>query len=140
MVQLRRALWHLGERAVDRLDDGGIVAVVARRMHRGAVRLRELPPPPFDARALQGLVAEREDEENVLGPEPETTWIEVRLVGEDAAPIQGQLFRVELPDGTFREGVLDRHGVGRIDGIERPGACRITFPLLDEEAWEPLDA
>ena len=33
------------------------------------------------------------------------------------------------------EGTLDDKGLGCVDGIE-PGTCKITFPDLDQEAWE----
>ena len=44
--------------------------------------------------------------------------------------------RITLPDGTVAEGTLDEKGFARVDGID-PGACQITFPNLDKEAWNP---
>jgi hypothetical protein len=63
------------------------------------------------------------------------SWIEIKLVGEDKKPIPGEAYRITLPDGALAEGTLDDKGHARIEGIE-PGTCQITFPKLDQEAWE----
>jgi hypothetical protein len=65
------------------------------------------------------------------------TWVEIELVGEDDEPIPGARYRITAPGGTVREGELDEEGRARLDGIA-PGACRVTFPELDEDAWEPV--
>ena len=62
------------------------------------------------------------------------SWVEVRLVGEDGAPVAGARFRLQLPDGEVREGTLDDSGAARVQGLDR-GNCQLTFPELDEEAW-----
>jgi hypothetical protein len=65
-------------------------------------------------------------------------WIEIVLVGEDSKPIPGVAYRVTLPDGeTVVEGALDAGGKARIDGLAAAGECIVTFPGLDENAWEP---
>jgi hypothetical protein len=63
-------------------------------------------------------------------------WLLIELVGEDDAPIPGERYVVELPDGTKREGALDAHGRAVILDIEKPGSCKVSFPDLDKEAWE----
>jgi hypothetical protein len=63
------------------------------------------------------------------------TWIEIQLAGEDGKPIPDEPFRVTLPDGSIEEGVLDGDGLARIEGFES-GNCKVTFPNLDQEAWE----
>jgi hypothetical protein len=45
------------------------------------------------------------------------------------------LYRVWLPDGAARDRHLNDNGVARIDNID-PGACVVTFPTLDTDAWE----
>lgn len=69
------------------------------------------------------------------GPAEETAWIEVVLVGEDDAPIAGERYRLELPDGRVVEGRTNADGRVRLDGIAG-GECALTFVDLDETAWE----
>lgn len=64
------------------------------------------------------------------------SWIEVELVGEDDKPIPGEKYEIELPDGSVASGTLDADGFARVDGID-PGNCKVTFPDLDKDAWEP---
>lgn len=65
-----------------------------------------------------------------------TSWIEIQLVDEEDNPVPGEVYRIILPDGqTVAEGTLDENGFARVNGID-PGTCQITFPDLDQEAWE----
>jgi hypothetical protein len=64
------------------------------------------------------------------------TWVEIELLGMDGSPIPGEAYKVTLPDGAVKEGRLDDRGRARVDNID-PGQCEVTFPALDEEAWEP---
>jgi hypothetical protein len=69
--------------------------------------------------------------------EKKKSWIEIELVDEDQNPVPGEAYRITLPDGqTVAEGTLDDKGFARVEGIEQ-GTCKITFPNLDREAWEP---
>jgi len=68
--------------------------------------------------------------------EKKPSWIEIKLVDEDNNPVPGEAYRITLPDGqTVAEGTLDDKGFARVDGID-PGTCKITFPELDQDAWE----
>lgn len=66
--------------------------------------------------------------------ETELTWIEVELVGEDDKPIAGERYRLTLSTGRVLEGSLDAQGRVRIERMT-PGTFDLTFPRLDEEAW-----
>jgi hypothetical protein len=71
------------------------------------------------------------------GEEGERTWIEIELVDEEGNPIPGERYEVTLPDGKrVARGTLDQNGYARIEGLD-PGECKITFPTLDKDAWEP---
>jgi hypothetical protein len=66
-----------------------------------------------------------------------TSWVEIELVGEDDKPLPGERYRITLPDDSVAEGTLDEKGFARVAGFE-PGGCKVTFPDLDEEAWEKV--
>jgi len=102
------------------LRDGRLEAyLVPREIHSGgAGKATEEAAPPVSARA----------------PKAATTWIEILLVGEDDKPIPRERYRIELPDGSVREGTLNEKGLARLEGIEA-GDCEVTFPSLDKAAW-----
>ena len=67
-----------------------------------------------------------------------TDWIEVELVGMDDNPIAGMPYEVVLPDGkTVDKGTTDSKGKVRLTGLAA-GNCKITFPSLDQSAWEEV--
>jgi hypothetical protein len=67
-----------------------------------------------------------------VAPREEKTWVEIVLVTDEdpPAPVAFKKYRLELPDGSIREGMLDAHGAARITGID-PGSCHVTFPDID---------
>lgn len=80
----------------------------------------EQPPPP-------------EQEQ----PRPQKTWIKIELVDMRGKPVPDEKYRITLPDGTVQEGTLDGKGQAAVYDID-PGTCKVTFPDLDKEAWEPV--
>lgn len=63
-------------------------------------------------------------------------WIEIELVDEDGKPVPGAEYAITLPNGAVATGTLNEKGLAHIDGID-PGSCKVTFPNLDKDAWEP---
>jgi type VI secretion system secreted protein VgrG len=64
-------------------------------------------------------------------------WIEIELLDEEGQPIAGEPYRITLVDGTtVADGTLDEKGRARVDNID-PGTCKVTFPDLDKDGWEP---
>ncbi|MET0395875.1 MAG: carboxypeptidase-like regulatory domain-containing protein [Longimicrobiaceae bacterium] len=143
---------------VRRMEDGEVVARLARDLHAGTVRaaLRPPPPPPRtpvgggSASVVSREMTPRQWEQAAraarplppprpapAAPAPPDDWIEIELLGEDDAPIAGERYVVALPDGSTREGVTDADGLARLEGI-RSGTCRVSFPGLDRDAWVPL--
>lgn len=61
-------------------------------------------------------------------------WVAIELVDNRGRPVAYERYRIKLPDGTTREGTLDRDGLARIDGIDA-GLCEVTFPDLDGRSW-----
>ncbi|HRJ49081.1 MAG: hypothetical protein KF787_13850 [Phycisphaeraceae bacterium] len=71
------------------------------------------------------------------GQDEERSWIEIEMIDESDRPVTGESYRIELPDGSVAEGVLDDKGMARVEGfVKGSGQCRITFPDLDKDAWE----
>jgi hypothetical protein len=89
-----------------------------------------------------GEAADRELSAKDAGRPAETcgqsTWIQIQLIGEDDKPIPSAKYRVELPDGSIREGTLDQEGIAGFDGLS-PGDCKVSFPELDQDAWVPVE-
>ena len=69
-------------------------------------------------------------------PAPPTHWIEIELVDEDGDPCPGEKYIVTCPDGSEKTGVLNQLGFSRVP-LEQPGTCKVSFPNLDKESWEP---
>lgn len=68
------------------------------------------------------------------------SWIEIELVDEEGNPVPSERYRITLPDGTtIADGTLDEKGFARVDNID-PGTCKVTFPDIDRDAWEPKSA
>jgi len=68
--------------------------------------------------------------------EIELTWIELEMVDEEDKGVPGVRYEVTLPDGSVAGGTTDAKGLARIEGFEKGGDCKVTFPDLDQEAWE----
>lgn len=66
----------------------------------------------------------------------EKTWIEIVLMDDDEPPqpVAFAKYRIELPNGSVREGMLDANGMARVVGID-PGECQVTFPDLHGKDW-----
>ncbi len=70
-------------------------------------------------------------------PAEQTTWIALRLVDGDGAPVPNRPYVVTLPNGTTRAGCLDANGKARIDGLD-PGKCVVSFPDFHETDYGPV--
>jgi hypothetical protein len=68
-------------------------------------------------------------------PVEEKTWIAIVLTDEDKRPVPFRRYRIELPDASIREGILDENGRARIAGID-PGSCKVSFPDFHAKDWK----
>lgn len=70
-------------------------------------------------------------------PREERTWVGIALVDDDdpPRPVAFKRYRVELPDGSIREGMLDANGQAKIVGID-PGTCKVSFPDFHAGDWQ----
>lgn len=122
------------------LDDDDVLRHVAALLASGRAQLVERPLGVLssfgDAATADDGEGDRPADSDREAP-AERTWITIELVGEDDAPIPGERYRIELPDGSVREGRLDGRGLARVREID-PGQCVVTFPDLDEAAWSSI--
>ena len=110
----------------DKANPGEVEAVKAEQ--------KQTQSGKYGSQSLKPNKPPESDEER----EKKKSWIEFEMVDGDNKPVTGVAYRVTLPDGeTVTEGTLDEKGSARIEGIA-PGSCKITFPKLDQGAWETL--
>ncbi len=70
-------------------------------------------------------------------PSPTAThFIDIELLDEMGRPVAGERYELITPDGKLRVGSLDAAGRAHEGNLE-PGNCRIRFPRLDADAWQP---
>jgi len=70
-------------------------------------------------------------------PRPEQKhWLEIELLDDEGKPIAGELYFVELPDGSKLSGRTDSQGCARVEDVD-PGTAKVSFPDLDKTMYEP---
>jgi hypothetical protein len=104
-------------------------ASVERQVAGGAADVELLEPGAPRGRPAPTPIREKEPKREL------TSWIEIELIDEADQPVAGMEYRVRLADGTVRLGKLDKNGCARVERIEA-GECEVTFPTLDQDAWE----
>ena len=70
-------------------------------------------------------------------PLMDTTWVEIQLVGEDNIGIADAAYLVVAADGKEFRGKTDAYGLARLEEVIK-GDCSISFPVLDQEAWDKI--
>lgn len=63
-------------------------------------------------------------------------WVEIQLFGEDGEPIASEPYLIVAADGVEWRGRTNADGMARLSPIPA-GTCRVSFPELDAEAWDP---
>jgi hypothetical protein len=108
---------RLKQRLAEAFTQGELVALEVERP--------QLVPPPWA-------------EVPVLKPEPppvkEPTWLAIELKDAEGRPVPHARYVVTLPDGSTREGTLNKNGYAREDGVN-PGQCQVSFPELEAQSW-----
>lgn len=111
--------------AADEADPGKIAEAKAEQVQKKKGKYGSTAMPAHKAPKDQ---SEEEKEEK-------TDWVEIELLDEEGNGVSGEKYEIELPDGSLAKGTLDGSGFARVDGV-KPGECKVTFPELDESAWE----
>jgi len=99
------------------------------------VQVSAAPSDTPQTTPLQDEQAAKATQESEPGAE-ETHWIEIELVDDAGKPVVGELYFVELPDGSSISGRTDGEGRARVEGVD-PGTAKVTFPDLDKSLYTP---
>ncbi len=67
------------------------------------------------------------------GKQSKKSFLEIDLKDDEGKPVAGEQYRIELPDGTIKEGVTGIDGKARVEGVD-PGTAKVTFPRLGGKA------
>jgi hypothetical protein len=126
----------------DVAEPGSVSEIKAQQLQTQTGKYGSTKSKPFKPPTEESAQDNKSENGNAAGAsnepkeeEKKQVWIEIELVGEDDKPLAGEKYRVTLPDNTVDEGTLDQNGWARVEGFEE-GACKITFPDLDQDAWE----
>lgn len=99
------------------------------------VQVAAAPSETPQTTPLQDEQAVKATQQSAPGAE-ETHWIEIELVDDAGKPVAGELYFVELPDGSSISGRTDGEGRARVDGVD-PGTAKVSFPDLDKSLYNP---
>jgi hypothetical protein len=113
------------------LPTTALVALVKEAVQEGELVVR-VHVESFEIHRAEERLEEPERVDTERRP---TSWVAIRLVDDRGNPVPYKRYRIETPEGTTREGILDDQGRARVDGIE-PGTCKVTFPGLDSRMWK----
>lgn len=106
----------------DSADPGEVAEIKAEQQEKKAGKYGSTPVSPYKP------PTEEEAEQK-------TGWIEIEMVDEDGQPVTGERYEITLPDGRVAKGTTDKNGLVRLNAIDT-GTCQVTFPNLDQDAWE----
>jgi len=79
------------------------------------------------------------DLKDLMPVEPLVTqehWLEILVVDKEEAPVAGVRCVVELPDGGTRHARTNDEGVLYLDGLTKPGACKVRFPEMHADVFD----
>ena len=65
---------------------------------------------------------------------PKVHWIEIELLDQDGSPVPYEEYTIKTPGNPPVTGLLDEQGFARIENIQDPAECEVTFPNLDRDA------
>ena len=60
------------------------------------------------------------------------------MIDEEGQPMPNELYEITYPDGKTRRGKLNEQGIAHI-GLREPMDVQVTFPHLDQNAWERIE-
>ncbi len=90
---------------------------------------------PGTKMTLEKRSANRKEKTHKENDPKKKSWIKLKMVDEAGKPVTGLSYRVTAPDGRVASGTTNEKGEAEVKNID-PGSCKISFPTLDQEAWE----
>jgi hypothetical protein len=133
-------------------DTGGNIATAGRGLSESNLRKRLvgslenafrrgyfviLAPPQMDFHKVESAPPEAKSTAAPPPGKPQKTWIEIKLVDLDGDPVPDQKYKIDFPDGSSRQNILNSAGDARFTGIE-PGTCTVWFPDIDAREWDRI--
>lgn len=119
------------------LEDDELIDWLWNRIDQGGLRIVRVTRPGTEPIGPQHPMEPEEEPAGPAGDDPLTSyWVEIELIDMEDGPVPGERYIVKTPDGKTHEGRTGKTGVVRLVS-KAPGSCELTFPDLDEEAWEP---
>ncbi len=120
-------------------DLTSVVDRLLEELGRGRIDVELRRPLPI----LCGPTTETEvdlSDLTVLESTEEAYAVELQLIDQDDVPVARAEYRLRLPDGQVRSGTLDEQGFARVDGLDSPDPCEVSFPRFDEQSWAYVHA
>jgi uncharacterized protein (DUF2345 family) len=137
-ASLRAMLYELGDVAgLSFITDDELAERVAGHVARRHLRVHVERYVPMASETVELAYEPHHEPEPLLDDEDDRHFIEVELLDEAGAPVQGERCRIVLPNGSERFERTDHNGLVRVDRTIA-GQCTITFPDLDAGATGPL--
>jgi hypothetical protein len=99
----------------------------------GIVLLRFIPMVRANPTAASEIVSPSQLAK--MAVKSEKHWIEIKLVDADNNPIPHAKYRIQLPDASYVDGLLDENGLAWIGDLASGGSCKISFPEIDAQEW-----
>jgi hypothetical protein len=136
---VEQLLPHLGARVAE-ASRGWLLDRIGDALREGRLRAYASPAPRLApnggaARGAAGAPATKppppaEAKDDAPPSEPVATWIGLKLVDQNGAPVGGRRYRVELSDGTVKSGTLGPTGITAIQGL-KPDTCKVYCPYFE---------
>jgi len=151
MREVEANLWHVADEPLQLLSlarfldstmmfgADQVLGVVLERIRDGRISVEFEASRTVDPNlGLEAVTLMRLAEAEPMADEDFAVAIE--LIGDDDKPIANARYRLELPDGRVSEGRTGDDGQAFLWGLTKAGDCKLTFPDLDEEAWESVES
>jgi uncharacterized protein (DUF2345 family) len=137
-ASLRALLYDLGDvSGLGHVGDDELAERVAVHIARRHLRVHVERYLPMASDTVELARLPRYEPEPLVIDDDDRHFVEVELLDEAGAPVQGERCRIVLPNGSERFERTDHDGLVRVDRTVA-GQCTITFPDLDAGATGPL--